>query len=135
MPRNQMERVALRDGGQHELRFHHRKGVADALARSSSKGKIGEARATSRTFWRKAFRVEHLRLLPACRVTMGTIGAKKDDAFSRNNVAANLIRRCGKPREAEDGWVEPHGLLDHHARVRQRVQVFNRGSLPRKNRI
>src|SRR2546425_5881031 len=38
MPRHQAQAIALRDRGKHQLRFHHRKSIADALARSSSEG-------------------------------------------------------------------------------------------------
>src|SRR2546425_7359037 len=38
MPMHQAQGIALRDCGQDQLRFHHRKSIADALARSSSKG-------------------------------------------------------------------------------------------------
>ncbi len=135
MPRKQAQGIALRDRGQDQLHLNHRKGVANALAGSTPKGKIVKTRAASRPFWREAFRVEHFRLLPKCRVTVGTIDAEKYDAFGRNRVAANLTGRCGKTREAEDGRVEPRCLLDHHAGVGQSVQVFNRRQLPGKDGV
>src|SRR5713101_1740042 len=101
MAGNQAQRIALRDRGQHQLRLHHCKGVANALARSSPERNVGEARATGRTLWREAFRVERLRLLPKCRVTVGTIGADKHHAVGWNSIAANLILGCGKTGEAE----------------------------------
>src|SRR5262249_28748876 len=91
MPWNHTQGKALRDCGQDELGLHHRKEVANALARSSSKREIGEARTGSDPFLGETFWVEDLRLLPKCWMTVGTILAHKDHAVGRNRVAANLI--------------------------------------------
>src|SRR6266487_2003169 len=130
MTGNQAQGIELRDRGKDQLGLHHRKIVADTLARSSPERKIGEARTTSRALWREAFRVEHLRLLPECRVTVSTILAHKDHAFRQNTIAANLILGYGMTREAEGGRIEPHRFLDHHARVGQCVELFNSRQSP-----
>src|SRR6266567_9599881 len=111
MPWHQAQGIVLRDRGQDQLRLHHGEGSTNALARSSSKGKIGEARTASRPFWREAFQVEHVRLLPKCRVTVGTIGTEKHHTLGYNRIAAHLIGGYGKARETEGRGIEPHRFL------------------------
>src|SRR5262249_36729695 len=93
--------------------------------RSSSKGKIGKAWTTSRALRRKTFRVEHVRFLPKCRVTGGTIGTEKDHTVGWKKIPTNVIRGDGKTSEAECWGIETHRCLDHHARVGQAIEVFS----------
>src|SRR5690348_10567706 len=117
MAGNQAQRIVLGDRGKGQLCLHHGKGVADALARASPKGKIGEARATSRTFRRETLRVEYLRFLPEGRMTMRAIGAEKNHTFGGNSIAANDILVNSKTCKAKSRRVETHGFLNHHTRI------------------
>lgn len=64
------EADALRERGKQEMAFQHREVVADADAWTSAKGQVRVTRQLLLALWRKALRLEFLRLREVLRASI-----------------------------------------------------------------
>src|SRR5437763_306743 len=65
--------------------------VPDALAWSTTKGKVGEMETTSSTFRGKAFRIEHIRVLPKCWMPMRRVRAQQNRTLCGNSIVSDFV--------------------------------------------
>src|SRR5438093_417442 len=83
-------------------------------------GQIGAIR-------RETVRVKSRWTLPEIRVAVSKILTRKDQGSRWDVVPSDLIIGERSTRDSPDGWVQAHGFLEHHARVRQGRQVLDGG--------
>ncbi len=99
------------DSGEGEGAFHPGEAFADALARASSEGVVGEARAGGvLAFGREALGVEAEWVWPEARVAVDDeLGSEQDCSFG-DVEAGDLVGDFAGAGGDPDGWVEAHGL-------------------------
>src|SRR4051812_8943495 len=97
---------ALRDRGEHQHRFHHRKACADALSWPTTKRVVGEAgqpfrQAVLPPLWPKL-----VRILEVSRVSMERPHAQNQGSPTRDRVPTELAVHQRLTSKAGHRWVQ-----------------------------
>ena len=113
--------VLAQDQREGEHRLDHREVLADAGPRTAAERhpRVAVRRLGARAAG-EARRVEHQRVLPELGVAVDRPRRDDDVGAGRHAVAHQVVLLDGEPAQDRGRGVEPHGLLEHRRRQRQR---------------
>jgi hypothetical protein len=83
--------IALRKCRNDKVRFNQRELITDALSRSCAEGQIRELRPICTLFWREAFGIERVGILPIGRKAMQDKRDDEGEPSTRETESAQLI--------------------------------------------
>src|SRR5687768_7404733 len=123
VPWDQVKTIVLDKCCEHEMRLNERELVANTLSRTGAKRQIGKLRPICDALRREAIGIEHFRIRPECGQAVQDVRDDQREPSSRQGEPAELVIGQCLPGERPGRWIQSHGFVQYHARVRQISQI------------